>query len=81
MIVDNYTGVQIYTYEGRTVSSPKYTGMRAEFINLQSISISNDTLAIRDHADEKGNAWIARTFIILTLFLKPYMYLNYLMEE
>ncbi|KAI8852661.1 WD40-repeat-containing domain protein [Chytridium lagenaria] len=26
-VVDNYTGIQIFTYEGRTVSHPKYPGL------------------------------------------------------
>jgi intraflagellar transport protein 80 len=54
--VDNYVGIQIFSYEGRTISSPKYTGMRPERITQLCISLSNDTLAVRDSADEKGMA-------------------------
>ncbi|KAJ3333732.1 Intraflagellar transport protein 80 [Blyttiomyces sp. JEL0837] len=54
VLVDNYTGMQIFTYEGRTVSSPKYPGMRPEMITSQLISISNDTLIVRDQTDEKS---------------------------
>ncbi|KAJ3216152.1 Intraflagellar transport protein 80 [Dinochytrium kinnereticum] len=53
VVVDNFTGVQIFTYEGRTVSHPKYPGLRPESVTLQTISLSNDILAIRDRTDEK----------------------------
>ncbi|XP_048121196.1 intraflagellar transport protein 80 homolog [Alosa alosa] len=46
-------GVYVYSYEGRLVSSPKFPGMRTDILNAQSVSISNDTIAIRDKADEK----------------------------
>eukprot|EP00794_Sanderia_malayensis_P011126 gene11126-12297_t len=47
------TGIQIFSYEGRLLSTPKYQGMRPEMMNSQTVSLSNDTLAIRDKADEK----------------------------
>ncbi|KAJ3106160.1 Intraflagellar transport protein 80 [Phlyctochytrium planicorne] len=53
VVVDNYTGIQIFTYEGRTVSHPKYPGLRPESITLQNISLSNDVLTIKDRTDEK----------------------------
>lgn len=53
-IVDNFTGIQVYTYEARLVCSPKYPGLRAESLNSQSIAISNDVVAIKDRADEKN---------------------------
>ncbi|KAJ3195520.1 Intraflagellar transport protein 80 [Irineochytrium annulatum] len=53
-IVDNFTGIQIFTYEGRTVSHPKYAGIRPEFITLQTISLSNDVLVVKDRTDEQA---------------------------
>ncbi|PIK56093.1 putative intraflagellar transport protein [Apostichopus japonicus] len=51
-IVDN-GGLHLYTYEGRLVSSPKYAGMRPDTLSTLTLSISNDTVAIRDKTDEK----------------------------
>jgi intraflagellar transport protein 80 len=46
-------GLYLFTYDGRLVSSPKWQGMRAELLNINTISISNDTIAVRDH-DQKS---------------------------
>ncbi|XP_038273151.1 intraflagellar transport protein 80 homolog isoform X1 [Dermochelys coriacea] len=46
-------GIYLYSYEGRLISSPKYPGMRTDVLNAQTVSLSNDTLAIKDKADEK----------------------------
>ncbi|XP_060130415.1 intraflagellar transport protein 80 homolog isoform X2 [Zootoca vivipara] len=46
-------GLYLYSYEGRLISSPKVPGMRTDILNVQTISLSNDTLAIRDKSDEK----------------------------
>jgi intraflagellar transport protein 80 len=51
-LVDNSQGVQIYTYEGRLISSPKTSGT-SEFLSAASISLSNDCVAIIDRADAK----------------------------
>lgn len=47
-------GVYVYTYDGRLVSTPKYPTLRANTLNAQTVSLSNDTVAIRDKTDEKG---------------------------
>ncbi|WAR28818.1 IFT80-like protein [Mya arenaria] len=52
LLVDT-AGVYVYTYDGRLACSPRYPGLRADILNAQTISISNDTVAIRDKADEK----------------------------
>ncbi len=44
----------LYSYDGRLVSSPKWAGMRAETLNINTVSISNDTIAVRDN-DQKSN--------------------------
>uniref|UniRef100_A0AAR2IHX4 Intraflagellar transport 80 homolog (Chlamydomonas) n=1 Tax=Pygocentrus nattereri TaxID=42514 RepID=A0AAR2IHX4_PYGNA len=46
-------GIYVYSYEGRLVSTPKFPGMRTDILNAQSVSLSNDTIAIRDKTDEK----------------------------
>ncbi|KAI8802527.1 WD40-repeat-containing domain protein [Cladochytrium replicatum] len=52
-VVDNVNGIQIYTYDGRPVSSPKYPGLRAELLTASMVSISNDVLTVKDRVDEK----------------------------
>ncbi|KAJ8310611.1 hypothetical protein KUTeg_012476 [Tegillarca granosa] len=47
------SGVYVYSYDGRLVCSPKYPGMRADVLNYQTVSLSNDTVVMRDKADEK----------------------------
>ena len=54
LTVDNFSGVQIYNYEGRLLSNPKFGGLRTEFLNSQTVSLSNDFLAILDRVDRKG---------------------------
>jgi intraflagellar transport protein 80 len=54
VLVDNFVGIQIYSYDGRLISQPKYAGMRGEFVTPQTISLSSDTLAVKDHNDEKN---------------------------
>lgn len=57
MLVDG-AGLYTFSYDGRLISSPKFPGMRADILNSQSVSLSNDTIAIRDKSDEKGE-WTA----------------------
>ncbi|KAJ3393213.1 Intraflagellar transport protein 80 [Lobulomyces angularis] len=54
VIVDTIVGMHVYTYEGRPVSQIKYLGLRPEYVTQHSISISGDTLAIKDRTDEKS---------------------------
>lgn len=53
LLVDG-AGLCTFSYEGRLISSPKFPGMRADILNAQVVSLSNDTIAIRDKSDEKG---------------------------
>lgn len=46
-------GIYLHSYEGRFISSPKFPGMRTDILNAQTVSLSNDTVAIKDKADEK----------------------------
>ena len=48
------TSILIYSYEGRHISSPRWSGMRTDVMSRQTITLSNDTLAVRDKADEKS---------------------------
>uniref|UniRef100_UPI00398F7D97 intraflagellar transport protein 80 homolog isoform X2 n=1 Tax=Pristiophorus japonicus TaxID=55135 RepID=UPI00398F7D97 len=46
-------GIYLYSYEGRLISSPKFPGMRTDILSSQTVSLSNDTIAVRDQADDK----------------------------
>ena len=46
--------VYVYSYEGRLLCSPKWPGMRPEALSRQSISLSTDSVAIKDQSDEKS---------------------------
>ena len=53
-IVDTAVGIQVFSYDARTVSNIKYLGLRSEYVTSNSISISGDTIAIKDRVDEKA---------------------------
>ena len=46
-------GCQLYTYEGRSVCSPKSAGLRPELLNDQSVALSPDCLALIDRKTSK----------------------------
>ncbi|KAL9641874.1 hypothetical protein ABK040_000254 [Willaertia magna] len=56
LTMDNFSGIQIYTYEGRLVSNPKFSGLRTEFLNNLSVGLSDDILAIIDKGDVKTSS-------------------------
>ena len=42
--------------QSRLTCVPKYQGLRTDILNEQTCTLSNDTLAIKDRKDEKGNS-------------------------
>lgn len=56
LLVDS-TSVWIYTYTGRLHLNPRYPGSQAQIGHLvhSHVSMSQDTLVVRDHADQTGN--------------------------
>lgn len=52
-LVDLVNGVQIYNYEARQMSNPKFSGLRVEFLSCKSISLSTDIVAVVDTANSK----------------------------
>lgn len=46
--------VNLYSYEGRLISSPRWAAMQPETMNEKSICLSDDTIAARDQNDTKG---------------------------
>lgn len=62
VLIDSGQNLNIYNYEGRLISSPKSQGLRVEFLNKNSISISSDVIGIIDTTNSK----IIRIFEVST---------------
>lgn len=45
---------QIWTYEGRHVSNPRFQNLRAEYLSGRAISLSGDAVAILDRTSPKS---------------------------
>ncbi|CAH0390295.1 unnamed protein product [Bemisia tabaci] len=45
--------ISIYSYDGRLVATPKWPNVQNEQLNSANISLSPETVAVRDHTDEK----------------------------
>lgn len=41
-------GINLYSYEGRAMSTVRYTGLRVEFLNARTLSICRDAVALVD---------------------------------
>ena len=61
-LIDASGNFNIYNYEGKLTSQPKYSGLRTEFLNKRHISISSDVLAILDTQNPK----IIRIFDVIS---------------
>uniref|UniRef100_A0A7S0WTZ1 Intraflagellar transport protein 80 homolog n=1 Tax=Chlamydomonas leiostraca TaxID=1034604 RepID=A0A7S0WTZ1_9CHLO len=61
LIMDNSTGIQLFTYEGRQICNPKFQGLRPELLNRQMLALSNDTIAVLD-AGQATNGSTVRFF-------------------
>ena len=53
-VVDSIHGIQLHTYEGRALCVVKGPQLRMNSINNLSLSLSNDTFAVRDAGDSKS---------------------------
>ena len=51
--LDQISGLQIISYEGRVVSTPRFQGLRSEYLTKEMVSLSPDTIAIIDTVDNK----------------------------
>ena len=61
-LVDISNGIQVYNYEGRQMSNPKFSGLRVEFLNSGLISLSNELVAVVDTSNSK----IVRLFELIS---------------
>ena len=55
LLADN-RGITVYNYEGQLLSTPKIKGIRAELLSAPSVSLSDDTLAVKMRTDAKGGS-------------------------
>ncbi len=53
-LVDS-TGLNIYSYEGRLLTTIRYSGMRVELLNEKTVSLARDLIAISDQGSGSGN--------------------------
>ena len=53
-LIDASQNFIVYNYEGKLVSTPKFQGLRVEFLNARHISLSADVLALIDPSDPKS---------------------------
>ena len=60
--MDASQNFNVYNYEGKLISSPKYQGLRIEFLNKRHIAISSDVLALIDPISPK----LVRIFDVLS---------------
>ncbi|PSN36206.1 hypothetical protein C0J52_07301 [Blattella germanica] len=47
------SSMNLYSYEGRLLCSPRWQGMQPETLNAACVSLSPDTIVVRDQADDK----------------------------
>jgi intraflagellar transport protein 80 len=52
-LVDSETGLNIYTYEGKTISKPTIPGLKLDQLNSKKIAISQDVIAVIDSTNPK----------------------------
>lgn len=52
-IIDTVHGIQLYSYEGRLVSSPKIQNMKPDLFTEDLMAMCDDTIAVRDQRDSK----------------------------
>lgn len=53
LTLDQISGVQVISYEGRILCSPRFQNMRPEYLTKDLVALSPDTVAIVDTVDAK----------------------------
>ena len=54
LTLDPISGIQIISYEGRVICTPKFQGLRAEYLTREMVALSPDTVVIVDSVDSKN---------------------------
>jgi intraflagellar transport protein 80 len=52
--LDQISALQIVNYEGRALCSPRFQGLRPEYLTKDLVALSNDTLAVVDSVEPKN---------------------------
>lgn len=55
-------GLNIYTYEGRLLTTVRYSGMRVELLNDKTVSLAKDLIAITDFSGNGTSSNVVRIF-------------------
>ncbi|GBP81979.1 Intraflagellar transport protein 80 homolog [Eumeta japonica] len=56
MCIVERSSLSVYSYMGRLLASPRWSGMRPESLGRAAVSLGPDVLAVVDHADKKGDS-------------------------
>lgn len=61
MLLVEKSAIGVYNYQGRLIASPRWPNMRLDCLRASHISMSSDTLAVRDIGDTKGKVFSSST--------------------
>lgn len=53
LTMDQISGIQIISFEGRVICSPKFQGLRTEYLTRDHVAVSADTVVVVDSVDAK----------------------------
>mmetsp|Transcript_32401 Transcript_32401/g.30905 ORF Transcript_32401/g.30905 Transcript_32401/m.30905 type:complete len:777 (-) Transcript_32401:82-2412(-) len=53
LTLDQINGIQIISYEGRVICSPRFQGLRSEYLTRDLVALSPDTVIVVDSIDSK----------------------------
>ena len=62
LTLDQINGIQIISFEGKILCTPKFQGLRPEYLVKEMISVSSEILAVVDSVDSK-NIYILDAFL------------------
>lgn len=54
LTLDQISGLQIISYEGRVLCSPRFQGLRPEYLNKDMVSLAPDTVVVVDSVDRRN---------------------------
>jgi len=54
LTLDQINGIQVISYEGRVMCTPRFQGLRPEYLTKDLVAISPDTVVIVDSVDAKN---------------------------
>jgi intraflagellar transport protein 80 len=60
VIVDNISGIQVYSYDGRLLCTPRFPGLRSEVLSAQTVAVGPDCVAVVDKSDGKSTRGVNR---------------------